>query len=259
MIQIENGVLRVDIRSRRRWAAIGALVGALLILPAAPIGASPAREAPQGAQPGSCGTEEINLPLELNTVAAGGLWKTLAMEKESFHCVNTDGSSYVRDVETFIEVVEKGRGTLVEATVQVATCFKQYPGGGVECKWNAKTLGNTATPVANCRPLESQPYDPVEMNTTVNQTGTTAATMFIKTIKVEKDVWECGDPATSSIWADLYVFSELVETQVNLPNNAGKSWRPAVRQFFGVVCYKDWQHGLIDRCARFVPSRLIGD
>jgi hypothetical protein len=219
-------------------------------------------------------------PLELNHVVQGNVVKTLAMEKEVFACGsdrNDDGApdsndiSLVRDVETFIEIVEnrtlplkKGGNSgvkTVELGIQVATCTKDFDNGRVSCAmspydrsipFNAGPAG-PGVDLRGCRPHTNsalQPSDPVEMGT-VFLDNTLA-----KTAKVEKEVLDCRGKVV-----DMYLFTEIFERTASLFSKKGKATtiRPFHSTFLGVLCVKKNPRdalGGVDTsdCYRFTPA-----
>lgn len=181
-------------------------------------------------------------PLELNHVASGTLVKTLAMEKEVFVCTDAETGriTQVRDVETFVEVVEalvdNKSVRRLEIGLQVAECTKDFSAGTVKCR-GSKRDGSIAflTPEVldfrTCRPHENvalQPRDPVEMGTAF--LGRTWA----KTTKVEKEVLACGERTV-----DLYLFTEIVERRTAFNANTFTMRPVGLPRFFAIVCIKD--------------------
>ena len=179
-------------------------------------------------------------PLELNHEASRTIVKTIAMEKEVFACRDESGRVvYVRDVETFIEVVEAvvpGPAVRrVDLGLQVAQCTKDFHEGTVRCRGGAqdrKIALATAKEfdLRRCQPHEDptlHPRDPVEMETAF------LGSQWAKTTKVEKEVLRCGESVV-----DLYLFTEIVERRQSL-NNQIQTMRPfGAPRFFGIVCIK---------------------
>jgi hypothetical protein len=180
-------------------------------------------------------------PLELNTVAADGLFKTVAMEKEIFTCRNAAGNPVViRDLETFIEVIQRANGEIVVLRVELATCNKDFRNDRVSCAIVPLPLAAPEqTPLEGCD-IETQqvPADPVQMNTAI--TGP-----VVKTIKVEKEWFRCGDRVR-----DIYVFTEIMERRQQVAGG-GETYVPFLRRAFGVVCVKNVRAGRIQSCRRF--------
>jgi len=179
-------------------------------------------------------------PLEMNTVTANGLFKTVAMEKELFDCKNAAGGAVViaKDLETFIEIIQNAK-TVVDFRVELAHCTKNFPVGTVRCTWSKPDLIQITTPIKNCDPAtNTSPPDPVVMNT--------AVAGVIKTIKVEKEIMRCGPEI-----GELYTFTQIVEARAT--SAAGPTFKTIQRQFFGLMCFKQEQQATINRCARFQP------
>jgi hypothetical protein len=180
-------------------------------------------------------------PLELNTVAADGLFKTVAMEKEIFTCRNAAGNPVViRDLETFIEVIQRANGELVAVRVDLAICNKDFRDDRVSCAIAPLPLAAPEpTPLAGCD-IETHrvPADPVQMNTAI--TGP-----VVKTIKVEKEWFRCGNRIR-----DIYVFTEIMERRQQAAGG-GETYVPFLRRAFGVVCVKNVRAGRIQSCHRF--------
>ncbi len=186
------------------------------------------------------------MPLQMNTVAAGGLFKTVAMEKEIFNCIDTTGAlAQIRDVETFLEVVENGPN-LVEIRPEIATCIKSFVNFQIHCRTAPLVLGKTATPLLGCNPSsESAPFAPVIMNTVLSG--------IVKTIKVEKEIFQCVNTAgTAPSIGDVYVFTEIDEARTTLPSGV-VTYRPTAHKFMGVVCYKQESTATVTACNQFNP------
>ena len=169
-------------------------------------------------------------PLELNTVAAGDTARTIAMEKDILICKKGNDQAQIRDVETFIEVVQKAGAnglTTQSVNVHTALCTQDMQGGGVACaRQNIGLSGGSSKPLAGCDPYEQQPGDPVQMNSK----GVGA---WFKTTKVEKTVYVCPNGS----FAHLYVFTDVVSA--NPPTTASSTTK-----FYGVVCYLDPTSGI---------------
>ncbi len=233
---------------RGRRVRIGVIVAAATILGAAAWWVIPG--SPAAGQQAGCTLDPDQQPaepLEMNTVLQGSLFKTVVMEKEIFICRNEAGApERIHDVETFIEIIERITNNeirLVQKRVEVATCVKDMVTGSVTC--GVKDL---QLPVATFEPLEGcspesrfRMSDPVEMNTVAPVQGP------IKTIKVEKEVFDCGPTVR-----DLYLFTEIHERQTT----AGTNIRPFRKLFEGVVCFKIPAEATVDRCFQFVPKQL---
>jgi hypothetical protein len=204
-------------------------------------------------------------PLELNHVALGTLVKTLAMEKEVFACLDREGRRIdrIRDVETFIEIVERAvQGSAgptmrrAELSLQVAQCTKDFVEGTVGCSMSKpdrviRRLDGDVLDFRSCQPHASahlQPRDPVEMGTVP------VDAQLVKTTKVEKEVLDCEGRIV-----DLYLFTDIVERRQLKP---GPTVRPISWAFLGIACIKTVPGdglGSVDTndCYKFDPT-LIG-
>src|SRR5262245_47779912 len=180
-------------RSRWPWIAAVLVAGVVAAVSSAGFATSQAGPSPipLGCQPES---PQPEAPLQLNVVGSGNFAKTVAMEKEVFDCFDAQSNfTQVKDVETFLEVVDRAKGNgvgTVEKRADGATCLKDFSTGRVRCKTQSIPLGTTSTPLARCSPNSgtypfervAQPSHPVEMGTA------TFGSNFIETVKVEKEV-----------------------------------------------------------------------
>jgi hypothetical protein len=188
-------------------------------------------------------------PLEMNTVATGLLVKTVAMEKEILSCNDVNGP-VTRDIETFIEVIDKENATptvaFLAARLVISTCDKRNTTiPSITCGKTAPNLPSVSNfSLGDCRLLTPQLNDPVEMNTVRTDDG-----KVVKTIKVEKEIYACND---SSRIGDLYVFTQVIEPL----NAAGDNFATAGVRYLGVFCTKNPSTGLIEGCVRFTPGVL---
>ena len=237
---------------KRRWIA---LLGVPLLVGAAWVSVSLAADGGSskpgsGADARAVACQPTNpqpaAPLEMNTVQVNDLAKTVAMEKELFSCQDqAAGSSFSRDVETFVELIEQASATNVRTVarrVQIATCDKNFaPTGAVKCRATDIPLGPPIpNPLEGCQPpapgsVVQTPPDPVEMNSV-------AILDFIKTIKVEKEVLNCHGAI-----GDVYLFTEVIERKTA----ATQGYAPFATRFEGIICRKDPQRGVITGCNRF--------
>jgi hypothetical protein len=198
-------------------------------------------------------------PLEMNTIAVRGLFKTVVMEKDLYTCnppTSAKGKKNkprpaggfgpfqeFRDVETFIEVVQRGQSFL-EISVYISTCAHSFS-SGVHCGWSSK-IRIPSSPLSH--PLEGcdssslwVPNDPVEMTTT-------QSAGYVKTIKIDKFIYTCG-----SRYRHFYLFTELVERIANVPGPTD-SYRPYPwgQRSFGVYCETGvTDAAAVDPCYRF--------
>ena len=233
----------------RKLVLLSVVLVAGAVLASVSIAAGDDRAKARKAQAGS-GCQPTNpqpsQPLEMNTVVVNGHAKTVAMEKELFDCQAQDGTvQFVRDVETFVEIIERATSTNVTTVARrviIATCDKNWlPNGSVSCRTANITLGGlVGDALKGCRPLPPggvvrNPEDPVEMNTVVMGD-------FIKTIKVEKEVFACANGRIG----DLYLFTELIERR----SSAAPIPAPFAERFDGIMCFKDPAQGVIERCTR---------
>ncbi len=178
--------------------------------------------------------DQPDSPLELNTVVVGRVSKTVAMEKEIFRCFNkTDPhASVIRtiDVETFVDIIERashGDVKAVDKHIEVASCTKDrellsHSPERVPCDTKNVTLRDVPSPFGGCA-RTSLPQDPVEMNTVSLLGGE-----LVKTIKVEKEIWDCD-----STILDLYLFTEIVE------GRSTSGFRPVSKAFEAIICQKE--------------------
>jgi hypothetical protein len=221
--------------------------------------------------------------LKLNLVAVKSLVKTIVMEKEVFNCYDAKSTlAQVKDVQTFIELVGRGEGgkpskkgnahgkptghrndgrkpaghgtgggsvgvTALSKSVVADTCIKDLKSGGVSCKSVSVPLGVTRTPLAGCSvtsgkypfPVVAQPTHPVEMSTTTLDRG------LVKTVAVEKEVFDCAGRI-----GDLYLFTGVVESA-----QGGAGFHGVRTQFEGVICLKDATTAQLVSCKLFTPTR----
>lgn len=224
-----------------RWASV---LGIVVLLAAVLTWAGPFARGQQGSV--RCSLADAPLqpehPLELNHVASGTLVKTIVMEKEVFACRDEkDQILQVRDMETFIEVVEAVTGPppqtvrRLEIGLQTAQCTKDFVEGTVRCRGTERDikierLTQEVLDFRRCQPHENpslHPRDPVEMETAF------LGSQWAKTTKVEKEVLLCGESVV-----DLYLFTEIVERRGQF-NNTTQTMRPVgLPKFFGIVCIK---------------------
>ena len=189
----------------------------------------------------------------MNTVVIGDLAKTVAMQKELFNCFRDDQLVQIRELETFIEIIErKTRSTVtgVEKRVEVAECIKDLEAGTVRCRARDLDLGpaSNVPPLLGCQPLGQ---DPLDMNTVVLGD-------FAKTIKVEKEVFKCVRvPRQPAEIGDLYIFTEIIERKVTIaPADAPFTTirRVGNTRFEGIVCFKEAHSAVLPRrveCRQF--------
>jgi hypothetical protein len=181
-------------------------------------------------------------PLELNSVVSGRFVKSVAMEKELVRCVNLQSRVVVRvyDAELFIEIIERAwKGTIapIEKRVELAVCAKdvrpQRTAPRVTCSARDVPLQPFPDPFVGCGWVTNQPSDPVEMNTVALQGRRLhfsfhAGEALIKTIKVEKELFDCDGPVV-----DLFLFTEIVEAE------SKGTIRPISKTFEAILCRKE--------------------
>jgi hypothetical protein len=188
--------------------------------------------------------------LELNIVAVGALFKTVAMEKELFDCGPASGQvTQQRDVETFIELVENTKGQLVERPgILLTSCISDPPTGKISCKNSSLALGAAnPTPLKGCRPQSfATPFDPVAM-------GTAVTNGIVKTIKVDKSWYTCDSP-NGPVIRDIYVFNEILERRTTVPGTNTPTVRPFARKTIGIACIKVEARAAITGCHMFPTS-----
>jgi hypothetical protein len=202
---------------------------------------------PQGGATITCQLTGPREGLELNTIAVGSLFKTIAMEKELFDCGPVGGQvTQQRDVETFIELVQNTKGQLVEPpSTMLTTCISAPGAGTITCtNKNLPLSPPNPTPLKGCRPgSAATPADPVEMNTAITNG-------IVKTIKVDKSWYSCDTPQGVVI-QDVYVFNEILEQRATVPGTNTPTVKPFLRKTFGVVCTKIEARAAITACAPF--------
>jgi hypothetical protein len=197
-------------------------------------------------------------PLKLNVVAARGVAKTIAMEKEVFDCYNERSTlQQIKDVETFIELVDHpasgkkqtaaGRKANPKpaptVSVTAVTCTKALANGRISCKTAAVPLGVTSAPLAGCSPMHgTYPFGPVEQPSHPVEMSTVFVRGLAKNVKVEKEVFDCGGRI-----GDVYVFTTRTASL------AGGAFGRAATRFFGVICLKDEAKALVAVCKLFAP------
>lgn len=208
-------------------------------------------------QPGTCELasppQAPEEPLEMNSVVFRDLVKTVVMEKEVFNCTGQAGQPQIKDVETFVEVVELRDGReirVVDERVEVAQCIKNLANGRITCSASTAELHPPQSqPLTGCSQPEglTQPRDPVEMDTVVSGS-------LVKTIKVEKETFQCGGgPAVAEFIGDLYLFTEIIEAPGETAEREA-TLQPVVKAFRGIVCFKDEQTATVVACARVAPT-----
>lgn len=268
----------------QRFWLLGSLAGvALLASIMVPLALAQGRPASLAGrilgQNGECVERRLPHPLELNMEDAGSRFKAIAMEKEVFECGGDEinGPNEVRDVQTFIEIVEQvvdddhnGSGDkvrTVEVRAEVATCVKNFgpaPAGGagpafVTCSAENRPVTRIGPDeVTGCRASFKQPDDPVEM-----QTAETEG--IVKTVAVEKELLDCTAPngdatvfgSPGEFRGELFLFTEIIERTkgVTIGGKPTTSIRPIKggKRFLAVICGKSSLSGEPFGCAQFTP------
>jgi hypothetical protein len=200
-------------------------------------------------------------PLEMNTVVSDPrtsqfrdpLFKHVIMQKTVFNCVADSGTpnerSFIRDVETFIEIIQRvqaGRTVPVEKRVEEVICDKGAPPSSFEvsCTVRDITLEQVA-PDFTC-PSGPGPTDPTEMNTAI-----TSRQDVVKTLKVDKEIFECG-PFLS---VHVYLFTEIVEQRAG---GAADSIPVTEKKFQAIACLMNNRTGEMGPCEHFIPGPVNG-
>lgn len=153
--------------------------------------------------------------LEMNTVTVGNLVKTIKVEKVILRCgTGTAAPTSIVDLQLFTEVIERLHGArfeIVDKRFEVITCEK--PIGGVtvpRCERSTPQILSQPPTVPFCTVSEAQPEDPIAMNTIVHGD-------FVKTIKVQKELFTCqpppvpGPPPSLPLAVDLNTFTEIIQ------------------------------------------------
>jgi hypothetical protein len=183
-------------------------------------------------------------PLELNTVAVGRFVKSIAMEKEEVRCVQSPSGNTVQiyDVEIFVEIIERaqrGKVQPIEKRVELAVCAKdvrpQRTPPRISCNARDVPLQPIPDAFVGCGWTVKQPRDPVEMNTVVVQNSTIPIPLplpvgepLIKTVKVEKELFDCDGPVV-----EIFLFTEIVES------GAKASFHAVSKTFEAILCRKE--------------------
>jgi hypothetical protein len=239
-------------RSRRRWMVLGfvAAVSAFTAGAAKSAGSPSPSPIPQGCQAVAA---QPSAPTTLNSVSPGGIGKTIVNDLETFDCYNAQSTlAALKQVHTFIELVDRGRGgrhpasLAVARTVEEHVCTDNLVGGGVSCKTVNVPLGTTTTPIKGCAVVSgtypfasiAQPAEPLELGTVRLAGG------IVETVAVTKQVFDCqGDIG------DLYLFAETSERVKGqgTPSSLGTKYE-------GVICKKDAATAAILACQLFTPT-----
>jgi hypothetical protein len=103
----------------------------------------------------------------------------------------------------------------------------------ISCNATDVPLQTFSDPFVGCGWTTKQPTDPVEMNTVVLQGSAfhfpfAKGEPLIKTIKVEKELFDCDGPVV-----ELFVFTEIVESERK------GTIRPISKTFEAILCRKE--------------------
>ncbi|HZQ66760.1 MAG TPA: hypothetical protein VFA66_16205 [Gaiellaceae bacterium] len=186
--------------------------------------------------------------LDGNSVAAALLVKTVAMQKHILSCNTGSGTAFTRDQQLFVDVIDRQSGNslaFLAAKVFVSTCDKASTSQATTLACAASTVPLSAGPAPNLGACQEQGagLDPVVMNTVRTKDG-----KVVKTIKLHQENYRC----TSTIWRDVYVFSQLIEPV----NGAGDNFASPTVRLLGVSCDRDAAGGVVTGCVRFTPGPL---
>ncbi len=257
---------------------VGVALVASIMVPLALAQNRPASVVAQTTQGLECNERNVDFPLEVNVEEAGPRFKTIAMEKEIFHC-GEPVLREVRDVELFIETVEQVikdplRVRHIETRAEVATCTKRFASdlnqqGFVPfavCEADNVPVEEIAPEESSqfadaCTLNEQQPADPVEMATTETEG-------VVKTVNVEKERMSCDfDGAAAAgpfgnsglpaqFQAEVFLFTEILEAarRVTIDGRTRTSLRPIAKEFIAVICAKDPDTGDVFGCVSFTPE-----
>lgn len=196
-------------------------------------------------------------PLEMNTVVSDPrtsqfrdpLIKHVIMQKTIFNCVSDAGTpeerSFIRDVETFIEIIQRvqaGRTVPVEKRIEEVTCDKGAPPSSFEISCSVRDVPLEQVPPDFTCPPGQGPTDPTEMNTVI-----TSRQDVVKTLKVDKEIFECG-PFLSE---HVYLFTEIVEQRAV---GAADTIRVTEKKFQAIACLMNNRFGRMGSCRHFIPA-----
>jgi len=248
-------------------AIVGSASAVTIGAPRAP--AAPAAPAAAVAQTGPCvlqPTAGKDL-FEMSTIVENGLFKTVAMEKEIYKCTNAAMVNEIKDLETFIEIIQTGTlnatgalaSNIVDVRVRQVTCAKNFTTGQISCGRGSITLatGTAATPpLQGCDWQSGDAYAPTVptiLNMVVNGG-------VVKEIKVDKEVFMCH-PVTGAVAVlrDVYVFTEILEYRQNATTTTPPlplTYKLSTYKFIGVTCDKQLEEAKITGCARFTPLSI---
>jgi hypothetical protein len=151
-------------------------------------------------------------PIQMNTVKAGDVAKTVHAEKQVYDCqIEQGGIAVIVDVTIIAEIYENMTSkNIIRQQAEVLTCIKtQFNGELVNCYI---TIPEGSVVLTGC--VEQRLESPIDMNT-VNKNK------IVKTIKAEKEIYFCDLDTDSAELAlkkvDLVIFAEIWENLNLLP------------------------------------------
>ena len=150
-------------------------------------------------------------PIQMNTVKAGDVAKTVHAEKEIYDCeIEQGGIDVIVDVTTIAEIYENMTSrSIIRQQAEVITCIKtQFNGELINCY---TTIPEGSVVLAGC--VEQRLESPIDMNT-VNKNK------IIKTVKAEKEIFLCDLATTQEVplkKVDLVIFTDIWENLNLLP------------------------------------------
>lgn len=180
-------------------------------------------------------------PTEMNTVVIGSKVKTIHAEKHLFDCPGSAaGMIFKAHVTVIIEKFQHlaVTGVAPKFTVHSITCVQNPNFWFPICEEFLPTglVRNQPCVVSNAE-------SPIEMNTVITSNG------IIKTIKAEKMVFKCSNPADpANIWLrDVTTLTDIVE------NTAGTILK---KQYQPVICMMDANKAKLLACKIDPPNGL---
>ena len=188
-------------------------------------------------------------PLEMNTVQVDDLAKTVAMEKELFSCQDPAvGSNFSRDVETFVEMIEKASATnvtTISRRVRIATCDKNFaPTGAVTCRSHEHRARRPHPQSVAGLSAARAGRGGADAARSGGDEQRGAARLH------QDDQGRKGGAQLPGAIGDVYLFTEMLEKKTA----AAQGYAPFATRFDGIICRKDPQQGAITGCSRFRPS-----
>lgn len=199
-------------------------------------------------------------PLEMNTVVSDPrtsqfrdpLFKHVIMEKELYECRdNVEARRFIRDHETFIEIIQKVQGgrTFSVKRVEEIICDREFLEVAFSCSARDIPL-DPSPPNLTCNRESSQPTDPVEMNTAI-----TSRQDVVKTLKVDKEIVACMVGGEIPARGHVYLFTEILEGRVG---GVEDTIRPTEKKFQVIFCLFPPGGTTIQGCQHFIPRGAAG-